>query len=596
MANSMITNAVNEEETMIDDDKSLTPPSEKVANDERKKQHERAKVDLENSILKRQVSLSPVEMAFLRCLLLDEEPGRSEIVETGSNHMDETLDDAQGDSVNLHTELIQKVKGVLDDDLLFSTPFVDGIDDERNTLPPRSKRQRRNRMNLLGLWRAHEDGIAPAMLLREAARRSSIPSSAAEPGTSELDSINTPHAVADVDDLESDLPSIASDRKIRRERKGQNHVERKENVADAEVISATSSWEMSEGGFDHYDAWEVLKDEYADDFGMKGYAFSEELNKGENRFSDDDVNDNDRALFKILGTSADDVTAHPHVLSPPLMDSLYTFLPDTLANENLWLQFSLVRDGANLEILKKYVRAARCTILAIETTDGDVFGSFTSSPWRSSYGYFGTGEAFLWRMRHSRLSPCHSLLEQAQLESEVDIYPYSGLNNFVQLCNESKLALGGGEIKPSKHGHPQPELPVLSHPFRVSLDKGQNYGFGLAISDDLLRGTSSPCGTFRNPCLCNHTSQGEVFDISNLEVWTFTPGESVDQAEKLQMSSFFVQESVESSIRGSQSNDQFSSQDFTQEEFYRRVGMDDDNELDRVGWEYSNMMNGVFSS
>mmetsp|Transcript_1813 Transcript_1813/g.3222 ORF Transcript_1813/g.3222 Transcript_1813/m.3222 type:complete len:596 (-) Transcript_1813:1785-3572(-) len=593
MTNNMNTNAVNQEDTMIDDDKSSTSASEKVANDERKKQHKRIKVDLKKSILKR-VSLSPVEMAFLRCLLLDEDPGRAEIVETGSNHiMHEALGDAEGDSVNLRTELIQKAKGVLDDELLFSTPFVDDIGGERNIVPPRSKRKRQNHMNLIGLWRAHEDGVAPSMLLREAARRSSITSSAAKLGTSELDSINNPQAVADMDDLESDLPSIASDKEIRPERKGLNRLERKENGADVEDVSSTSSWDMSEGGFDHYDAWEVLKDEYADDFGMKGYAFSEELNKGEDRFSEDDVNNDDRALFKILGTSADDVTARPHVLSPPLMDSLYTFLPDTLANENLWLQFSLVRDGASLEILKKYVRAARCTILAIETTAGDVFGAFTSSPWRTSHGYFGTGEAFLWRMRHSRLSPCHSLLEQAQLESEVDIYPYSGLNNFVQLCSKSKLAIGGGEIKTSKHGHHQAALPVLSHPFRVSLDKGQNYGFGLAISDDLLRGTSSPCATFRNPCLCNHASQGEVFEISNLEVWTFTSGESVDQAEKLQMSTFFAQESVESSIRGiSQSSDLFSSQDFTQEEFYRRVGMDDDNALDRVGWEYSNMMNG----
>eukprot|EP00978_Attheya_sp_CCMP212_P017734 scaffold47753_cov58-Attheya_sp.AAC.2 len=38
----------------------------------------------------------------------------------------------EGDSVNLHTELIQKAKGVLDDSLILYTPFVDGIDSKKN--------------------------------------------------------------------------------------------------------------------------------------------------------------------------------------------------------------------------------------------------------------------------------------------------------------------------------------------------------------------------------------------------------------------------------------------------------------------------------
>jgi len=37
---------------------------------------------------------------------------------------------------------------------------------------------------------------------------------------------------------------------------------------------------------------------------------------------------------------------------------------------------------------------------------------------------------FLWRMRHGRNTPVHSLFEQAQLKSEIDIFPYNGSNDY----------------------------------------------------------------------------------------------------------------------------------------------------------------------
>jgi len=65
------------------------------------------------------------------------------------------------------------------------------------------------------------------------------------------------------------------------------------------------SWEMdSHASDEHFDAWKVLTDEYAVGYGA-----------------------NNSLPFLILGTSADDVDAHPHVLSPPLMESLQNFFP-----------------------------------------------------------------------------------------------------------------------------------------------------------------------------------------------------------------------------------------------------------------------------
>ena len=97
-----------------------------------------------------------------------------------------------------------------------------------------------------------------------------------------------------------------------------------------------------------------------------------------------------------------------------------------------------------------------------------------------------------------------------------------------------------------------------------------------------------------------------MFEIVNLEVWSFTPCESVDAAERLEMTKFFVQESVLSSIASSLDSDtpgsfvsgmhsrgtsMFSGADLRQEEFYRRVGEENvDDEIERMGFEYQNML------
>ena len=579
---------------------------------------------LKKAVLRRQASLSSGEKAFLHALLVDP------VVPAELEHTDgaPSPSDANESSALLHKKQMARAKAVLDDDVLFSLPFGgrgDDIDGARadngiatkgqSVQPPRT---RRNQSHHIGLWRAHEEGIGPKEIRRLASQKSfsgiggvaaSKEDASGKAGADSDDLIlkrlksrRSSKAVSpksqqgkprdeDEDDKDDDdasansFGSIKSDEEVRR---------------DKDDLSSASSWGLSEGGFDHYDAWAVLKDEYADDF---GFSYRDGVGENAATQADSDEESDNAHLFKIIGTGADDVAAHPHVLSPPLMDSLLNFVPESLADQNFWLRFSLVRDGANLEILKRYVRAAPNTILAIETSNGDVFGAFTSSPWRQSPSYFGSGQAFLWKMRYNRMTPCHSLFEQAHLESEIDVFFYSGLNDYVQLCTAGKIAVGGGELDTTgkeEHGND-----VAAAPY-VYLEEGEHYGFGIAIADDLLHGTSSPCATFRNPCLVNHSSRGEVFEIVNLEVWSFTPCESVDAAERLEMTKFFVQESVLSSIASSLDSDtpgsfvsgmhsrgtsMFSGADLRQEEFYRRVGEENvDDEIKRMGFEYQNML------
>jgi len=296
------------------------------------------------------------------------------------------------------------------------------------------------------------------------------------------------------------------------------------------LTSDTGSWEMeSSSSFNAIgkpaNAWAVFEDEYAEGYGAHGTL-----------------------PFRILGTSAADTDCHPHVLSPPLMESLQNFMPPTISETNFWLKYSLVRDGASLPSLLRHIRGTRHTLIAIETVEGEVFGSFTSSPWRKNWNYYGVGESFLWRMRRTRAEKDiqHSVLDQAKLESELDVFYYTGRNDFVQYCTQDMLALGGGSLNDAAtddrddvtDSGEQRELPPRSNPKISKADKG---GFGLAIDSELLRGTSSQCATFGSPPLSKMHADGSPFEILNMEVWTMTPCGNLGDAENLEMKTLFLE-------------------------------------------------------
>jgi hypothetical protein len=78
------------------------------------------------------------------------------------------------------------------------------------------------------------------------------------------------------------------------------------------------------------------------------------------------------------------------------MDGLRVHLPFAVQQDNFWLKYSKVRDGASMRALLRKVRSSARTVIAIETMDGGVFGAFTSSPWRpNGRGFYGSCEAFL---------------------------------------------------------------------------------------------------------------------------------------------------------------------------------------------------------
>lgn len=135
---------------------------------------------------------------------------------------------------------------------------------------------------------------------------------------------------------------------------------------------------------------------------------------------------------------------------------------------------------------------------------------------KADAGFYGSGECFLWRMKNSRKTLCTSALDQARLENDIEVFSWTGSNYLTQLCDEDKIALGGGSIGNSDHD-----------------------GFGLLIKSDILNGESNPCATFLNPSLC-HSNESE-FEIVNLEVWTLTPTLTVEEADKMEMARLFLE-------------------------------------------------------
>lgn len=284
----------------------------------------------------------------------------------------------------------------------------------------------------------------------------------------------------------------------------------------ADQVNCDESWDLDSTSYAAANAWAVTEDPY-----VEGY---------------------NSLPFQILGTSANDTSCHPHVLSPPLMESLAGFMPETIAETNYFLKYSLVRDGAHLPSLLKTIRGTKHTLIAIETVEGEVFGSFTSSPWRKSWNYYGSGESFLWRMRRTRSEKDaqHSILDQAKLESELDVFYWSASNDMVQYCTHDMIALGGGTLNGDEGRDDQSDDQRNVSPPQSpgSIDKG---GFGLCLESDLLYGTSSPCATFQSPPLSKSHADGSPFEILNIEVWTMSQMDSVEAAENLEMKSLFLE-------------------------------------------------------
>ncbi|KAF8490891.1 TLD-domain-containing protein [Gautieria morchelliformis] len=126
------------------------------------------------------------------------------------------------------------------------------------------------------------------------------------------------------------------------------------------------------------------------------------------------------------------------VLTSHLADKIRTHLPalPRLA-KSCSLLYSLDQHGVSLQMF--YARCAvrvADTLIAIRDSEDRIFGACMSEQMRLSPGaYYGSGDSFLWKTVTHR--------EQ----ESVEVFKWTGKNDYVLLCEASFISFGGGEGK-----------------------------------------------------------------------------------------------------------------------------------------------------
>uniref|UniRef100_A0A3Q3AIK6 Nuclear receptor coactivator 7b n=1 Tax=Kryptolebias marmoratus TaxID=37003 RepID=A0A3Q3AIK6_KRYMA len=136
------------------------------------------------------------------------------------------------------------------------------------------------------------------------------------------------------------------------------------------------------------------------------------------------------------------------------------------------LAYSTEKHGTSLKTLYRNLADVDSPVLLVikDMDDQQIFGAFSTDPFRVSEHFYGTGETFLY-------SFC----------PEIKVYRWTGENSYFVKGNTDSLQMGGG---------------------------GQ---LGLWLDAELYRGTTTKCSTFNNQPL----SSQQDFSIRSLEVWSF---------------------------------------------------------------------------
>jgi hypothetical protein len=189
------------------------------------------------------------------------------------------------------------------------------------------------------------------------------------------------------------------------------------------------------------------------------------------------------------------VTTRSRLLKPEVAEQLRNFLPLRLQLRDRWqLVYSLEQHGASLTTLydrnKPPSGKRPGYVIVIKDRDHNIFGAYSNEHFRPSdlKRFFGNGDCFLWKVRDAAAgSKSETGAGQQQQEPRVQVFPYTGENDFVIFCTPQFLSMGGGD------GH-----------------------YGLWVDGNLETGVSSKSLTFGNEPL---SDSGTKFTIIGLEVW-----------------------------------------------------------------------------
>lgn len=173
----------------------------------------------------------------------------------------------------------------------------------------------------------------------------------------------------------------------------------------------------------------------------KGFTFEKEPSA---RAGPKLVGRNEMTTTVLSDTLAAEVCPLPVYTSPIAsvdddMIQLRPFFPALARLPKSWrLLYSLDQHGISLKTL--YARCEAHTggvLLAIKDARGGTFGAWLGGGLHASHGagYFGSGESFLWTARSGK-----------QESGAMQVFKWSGKNDYVALCEPDYIALGGGSV------------------------------------------------------------------------------------------------------------------------------------------------------
>jgi Oxidation resistance protein len=225
--------------------------------------------------------------------------------------------------------------------------------------------------------------------------------------------------------------------------------------------------------------------------------------------------------FQILDSTVHGISKKNPLLTRPLFESLSCFLPEELSCSKIWLNYSLQRDEASLHTLAQNAGSSATTLMIIQTSNGDVFGCYTSSPWKFHSGHYGCGSSFVWRMRHKRSASYSVGAGNLNSEEKIQVFPKSHSDSCVQFCSKDMLGIGKG------CGHYE-DIELYCH---ENQEKMEQFGFAILLYGDLRHGRTSPSASFSSPRLID-TEDG-IFEVFNIEVWSFANSYSFEDEEEI---------------------------------------------------------------
>ncbi|KAM9495823.1 nuclear receptor coactivator 7 isoform 2-T2 [Clarias gariepinus] len=229
-------------------------------------------------------------------------------------------------------------------------------------------------------------------------------------------------------------------------------------------------------------------DAYGKDAQEQGFVVVEkdELNMIDNFFSDpvprnwEIITMNEARRRQSFGTFEDEdpldllsVLLDPStIFEDTHVEKLAARLPARVQGYQWRLAYSTVVHGTSLKTLYRNQGELDCPVLlVIKDMNNQVFGVFSTHPFRVSEHYYGTGETFVYTF-----SP------------EIKVFRWTGENSYFVKGNLDSLQIGGGG------GH-----------------------IGLWLDADLYHGATCKCATFNNQPLASQ----QDFTVQNLEVWAF---------------------------------------------------------------------------